>query len=67
MERCHILTLIKLAKNIGLSKLSVLFPYASNGKLVPDPGFYYYCYYLKCHFQKKKIPFDTHLTRRDSV
>lgn len=40
---------------MGLSKLPVPFPYASNGKLALDPGFYYYCYYLKCHFQKKKF------------
>lgn len=66
MERCHLYAQIKLAKNIGPFKVLAVLPYASNGKTVPDPGFYYYCYYLKCHL-RKKFPFDTHLTRRGSV
>lgn len=53
MERCHLYAQIKLAKNIGSCKVPAVLPYASNGKTVPDPGFYYYCYYLKCHLRKK--------------
>lgn len=67
MERCHLYAQIKLAKNIGPFKVPAVLLYVSNGKMAPDPGFYYYCYYLKCHLRKKKFPFDTHLTRRGSV
>lgn len=53
MERCHLYAQIKLAKNIGPFKVPAVLLYVSNGKIAPDPGFYYYCYYLKCHLRKK--------------
>lgn len=66
MERCHLYAQIKLAKNVDSFKVPAVPPSASNGKTTPGPGFYYYCYYLKCHL-RKKFPFDTHLSRRGSV
>lgn len=55
MERCHLYAQIKLAKNIGPFKVPAVLLYVSNGKIAPDPGFYYYCYYLKCHLRKKNF------------